>query len=80
MRFESGDRFDVLPRATSRHRRIAAFMDDDEGPNFDAAQQRAVDAYGAELLPTVLGGAWSRGQPGVPWPDQYALELFDHPI
>ena len=59
---------------------VAAFMDDDEDSNFDAAQQRAVDAYGAELLPTVLGGAWSRGQPGVPWPDQYALELFDHPI
>jgi hypothetical protein len=31
-------------------------MDDDEGPNFDAAQQRAVDAYSSELLPMVLGG------------------------
>jgi hypothetical protein len=48
--------------------------------NFDAAQQRAVDAYGTELLPTALGGEWTRGQPGVPWPDQYAPELFDHPI
>jgi hypothetical protein len=60
---------------------IAAFMDDDdEGPNFDAAQQRAVDAYRNELLPAALGGAWSRGQPGVPWSDQHASELFDHSI
>ena len=59
---------------------IAAFMDDDEDPNFDAAQQRAVDAYRNELLPAALGGEWTRGQPGAPWPDQYAPELFDHPI
>ena len=59
---------------------IAAFMDDDEGPNFDTAQQRAVDAYRNELLPTVRGGEWSRGKPGVPWSDRYSLELFDHPI
>jgi hypothetical protein len=59
---------------------IAAFMDDDEGPDFDAAQQRAVDAYRNELLPTVLGGEWSRGQPGMPWSEQYSLELFDHAI
>jgi hypothetical protein len=59
---------------------IAAFMDDDEGPDFNAAQQRAIDAYSSELLPTVLGGKWSRGKPGVPWSDQYSLELFDHPI
>jgi hypothetical protein len=59
---------------------IAAFMDDDEGPNFDAAQQRAVDAYRNELLPMVLGGEWSRGQPGAPWSDRYSLELYDHPV
>jgi hypothetical protein len=59
---------------------IATFMDDDEGPNFDAARQRAVDAYRNELLPAALGGEWTRGQPGVPWSDQYASELFDHPI
>src|SRR6516225_3971773 len=55
---------------------IAAFKDDDEHPNFDAAQQRAVDAYRNELLPTVLGGEWSRGKPGVPWSDRYSLELI----
>jgi hypothetical protein len=27
---------------------IAAFMDDDEDPNFDAARQRAVDAYSTD--------------------------------
>ena len=59
---------------------IAAFMDDDEHPNFDAAQQRAVDAYRNELLPMVLGGEWSRGKPGVPWSDRYSLELYDHPV
>jgi hypothetical protein len=55
----------VFPQLTAAITDIAAFMDDDEGPNFDAAQQRAVDAYSTELLPTVLGGEWSRGQPGV---------------
>jgi hypothetical protein len=39
---------------------IAAFMNDDEDPNFDAAQQRAVDAYNTELLPTALGGEGCR--------------------
>jgi hypothetical protein len=29
---------------------IAAFMDDDEDSEFDAARQRAVDAYRNELL------------------------------
>jgi hypothetical protein len=33
-----------------------------------------------EMLPTVLGGKWSRGRPGVPWSDRYSLELYDHPI
>jgi hypothetical protein len=70
----------MFPQLTAAIADIAAFMDDDEDPNFDAAQKRAVDAYSTELLPTVLGGEWSRGQPGVSWPDQYALELFDHPI
>jgi hypothetical protein len=59
---------------------VAAFMDDDEGPDFNAAQQRAIDAYSSELLPRVLGGEWSRGKPGVPWSDRYSLELFNHPI
>jgi hypothetical protein len=59
---------------------IAVFMDDDEDPNFDAAQQRVIECYRDEMLPALLGGEWSRGQPGVPWSDQYALELFDHPI
>ena len=49
---------------------IAAFMDDDEGSDFNAAQQRAIDAYSGQLLPTVLGGEWSRGKPGVPWSDR----------
>jgi hypothetical protein len=70
----------MFPQLTAAIADIAAFMDDDEDPNFDAARQQAVDAYSTELLPTVLGGKWSRGQPGAPWPDQYALELFDHPI
>jgi hypothetical protein len=60
---------------------IAAFMDDDEGPDFDAAQQRAVDAYRNELLPTVLGGEWSRGRPrralvGSDTPWNYAITRF----
>ena len=70
----------MFPQLTAAIADIAAFMDDDEGPNFDAARQQAVDAYSAELLPTALGGEWTRGQPGVPWPDQYASELFDHPL
>ena len=70
----------MFPQLTAAIADIAAFMDDDEGPNFDAARQQAVDAYSAELLPTALGGEWTRGQPGVPWPDQYAPELFDHPL
>jgi hypothetical protein len=59
---------------------IAVFMYDDEGSDFDAAQQRAIDACSSEMLPAVLGGEWSRGKPGVPWSEQYSLELFDHPI
>jgi len=70
----------MFPQLTAAIADIAAFMDDDEDPNFDAARQQAVDAYSAELLPTALGGEWTRGQPGVPWPDQYAPELFDHPL
>src|SRR6516225_1382183 len=70
----------MFPQLTAAIADIAAFMDDDEGPNFGAARQQAVDAYSAELLPTALGGEWTRGQPGVPWPDQYASELFDHPL
>jgi hypothetical protein len=70
----------MFPQLTAAIADIAAFMDDDEGPNFGAARQQAVDAYSAEPLPTALGGEWTRGQPGVPWPDQYAPELFDHPL
>jgi hypothetical protein len=70
----------MFPQLTAAIADIAAFMDDDEGPNFDAAQQRAIDCYRDEMLPMVLGGEWSRGQPGMPWPDPYSLELFDHPI
>jgi hypothetical protein len=70
----------MFPQLTAAITDIVAFMDDDEGPNFDAAQQRAVDAYRNELLPTVLGGEWSRGQLGMPWSDPYSLELYDHPI
>jgi hypothetical protein len=54
--------------------------DDDQGPDLDAAQQRAIDAYSDEMLPAILGGAWSCGQPGVPWSYQSPLELYDHPI
>jgi hypothetical protein len=72
----------MFPQLTAAIADIAAFIDadDDESPDFDAAQQRAVDAYRNELLPMVLGGEWSRGRPGVPWSEQYSLELFDHPI
>jgi ATP-dependent DNA ligase len=66
---------------------IAVFMDDDEGPNFDAAQQRAVDAYSTELLPTALGGEWTRGhrngervqlisRRGVDWGDRFPLKAL----
>jgi hypothetical protein len=51
-----------FPELRSAIADIAAFMDDDEGPDFNAAQQRAIDAYSSELLPTVLGGEWSRGK------------------
>jgi hypothetical protein len=70
----------MFPQLTDAIADIAAHADDDESLDFDAAQQRAVDAYGNELLPTVLGGEWTRGQPGMPWSEQYSLELFDHPI
>ena len=70
----------MFPQLTAAIADIATFIRDDEDPNFDAAQQRAVDAYRNELLPAALGGEWTRGQPGAPWPDQYAPELFDHPI
>ena len=70
----------MFPQLTAAIADIAAFMDDDEGPDFDAAQQRAVDCYRDEMLPALLGGEWSRGQPGAPWSDQYAPELFGHPI
>jgi hypothetical protein len=46
-----------LPELKAAIADIAVFMDDDEGPNFDAAQQRAADAYRNELLPMVLAPA-----------------------
>jgi hypothetical protein len=47
---------------------IAAFMDDDEGPDFNAAQQRAIDAYGSELLPRCSGASGRAASPVHPGP------------
>jgi len=33
----------------------------DEGSELNAARERAVDAYGNELLPAILGGEWTYG-------------------
>jgi hypothetical protein len=50
----------------------------DERPEPDAARRRAVDAYGNELLPPILGGDWAYGGSGMPWADAVPQELSAH--
>jgi hypothetical protein len=44
---------------------IATFMDDDEDPNFDAAQQRAIDCYRDEMLPMCADRGFPPGRKSV---------------
>jgi hypothetical protein len=52
----------------------------DEGSELNAAREGAVDAYGNELLPAILGGEWTYGGTELPWPDAVPLELSAHAL
>jgi hypothetical protein len=65
-------KFPVLTAALAQIAKLS------EGVELDAARQQAINAYGSEMLPAVLGGNWAYGGTEPPWADAVPLELSAH--
>jgi hypothetical protein len=64
-----------FPQLTAALTQIARL---DEGSRMDTARGQAVDAYGSELLPAILGGDWVHGGSNIPWPKCIPTDLSAH--